>query len=343
MSEISESEESQQMRDYCLELLTEEETFRAESVWLGNEVKINRLEIVRDDLIDDYLNAHLNAGEKYAFETNFLAIPANAEMVAIAKTLRKLIDAKTVAAFDAETASRVAPAVSLGEKMRAVFFPNRAKNVRLVPSLLGGFAVVLAILTVGFFVVSRQFSTADSEIAKTENVDVPVQTSPNFDFTGNQVPPNVNKIASENTNADNLKRENEANNLPKKNSKRESDAVDSKQPSKSAERLPMPPLVQNQTLMGEGSGAGCILQIGKSAKSVSVALLNGEKPTAVEIKLAGEQNPLLILPVKIKSGQKILSVTFPVKELEQGKKYRFTLLGVTRPRSYICEVNKTNP
>lgn len=336
-NKVSESEKQQLMRDYWLGRLSEAEADDCELEWFSRDADALLLESVRDDLIDEFLAEWLSAGEKLLFEKNFLVVPTNLRDVAVVKAYRQTIDKKKVESF---LPPPVASTVTNSSESRKSFWQTLFATSNLA------FAVVALLIVAGTFAVWQSGRKSPAEIAKTENLNSPVPTPPNFDVSDNQNQGNVNNNGSANSNVGNSKRENEAVNSPKKNPQRESDPVKPQQLPKTAKRptVPQQQIVQNQILMGESSGAGCVLQINNSSKSVSVALLNGEKPTAMEIKLAGEQNPLLILPVKIKTGQKILSVTFPVKELEQGKKYRFTLLEGDRRRNLnVCEVNKINP
>ena len=335
MSETTDREEAQQMRDYWLERLPVEEAYQAESLWLDNAEQIARLETAREDLIDDALDGELDAGEQHAFDNIFLAYPANVEAVALAKAFRRLIDRKAVAAFDAEAAASL-PSRSIRERLGGVFGNFRIFN----PALLTGLASLLVFILLGVWLVSRQSDPVNPQIAKMENVNSMIQTPTNTELPDRDqnLPANQpTDIISKN----NSKPTKELKTRPRSTA----EAVERPEPPPvKLERRPSGAVLNpTQILMGEG-GKTCVLQIKNESNTVRLLLLSSEKPTAVEIKLAGEQTPIQTLPVKLKAGQKILNITFAGQNLEAEKEYRFTLLeGDRRLRSTVCRINKLNP
>ncbi|HQU85670.1 MAG TPA: hypothetical protein PKY59_21220 [Pyrinomonadaceae bacterium] len=81
-------EKEQKMKAYWLGELSEAETVSSEIEWFGTDEDAEMLEIVRADLIDDYLAETLNKSERNRFEKYFLL--DNLEDVALAKTSLKL-------------------------------------------------------------------------------------------------------------------------------------------------------------------------------------------------------------------------------------------------------------
>lgn len=72
------------MRDYWLDSLTDNQTGQMETEWFGNDADAELLEIVRSDLIEDYLTNSLDPSELAKFKNHFLI--NNLEEVAIAKS-----------------------------------------------------------------------------------------------------------------------------------------------------------------------------------------------------------------------------------------------------------------
>src|SRR5215213_4635476 len=79
------------MRDYWLNSLTDNQIERLETEWFASDEDAELLEIVRGDLIEDYLTNSLNRAELDRFKTYFLI--NNPEEVAIAKSYLELGDA----------------------------------------------------------------------------------------------------------------------------------------------------------------------------------------------------------------------------------------------------------
>lgn len=82
MNEVNEKETM--MRAYWLGILTYEEIGDAETNWFASDEDAEQLEVVRADLIDDYLAKNLTETEKLHFERNFL--PHNLEDVILEKS-----------------------------------------------------------------------------------------------------------------------------------------------------------------------------------------------------------------------------------------------------------------
>ncbi|HEX8369856.1 MAG TPA: hypothetical protein VF604_15020 [Pyrinomonadaceae bacterium] len=76
------------MRDYWLDALTDNQTERLETEWFGNDEDAELLEIVRSDLIEDYLTNSLSRAELDKFKNHFLI--NNPEEVAIARLYLQL-------------------------------------------------------------------------------------------------------------------------------------------------------------------------------------------------------------------------------------------------------------
>lgn len=76
------------MRDYWLNALSDNQFARLETEWFGSDEDAELLEIVRDDLIEDYLTGNLSGTELNRFRNHFLM--NNLEDVAIAKSYFEL-------------------------------------------------------------------------------------------------------------------------------------------------------------------------------------------------------------------------------------------------------------
>lgn len=87
-------EKEKKMRDYWLNALGDKQAERLETDWFSNDVDSELLEIVRADLIDDYITKNLTDKEYLQFEKHFLA--NNIEDIFLAKSLIDLSLGKVV-------------------------------------------------------------------------------------------------------------------------------------------------------------------------------------------------------------------------------------------------------
>ncbi len=117
MKDLSNKEEL--MRDYWLNSLTDNQLIAFENEWFGNDEDSELLEIIRADLIGDYLGGDLRSDEKNLFEKHFL--PANLDDVLLGKysieLSRQAVEQKKIGFFE-----RIAEAVrGFGRMPRTAF------------------------------------------------------------------------------------------------------------------------------------------------------------------------------------------------------------------------------
>lgn len=75
------------MVKYLLGELSPEQEQRIETAYFADDLFFERLQAVKEKLIDDYLHGNLSAEDLCAFEQNFLASPAQREQVEFAHSL----------------------------------------------------------------------------------------------------------------------------------------------------------------------------------------------------------------------------------------------------------------
>lgn len=189
---ISTSEKEQLMRDYWLGSMSADESEAFENDWFETDADAEILEVVRADLIGDYLSKSLSAGEKHLFEKNFLNVPLNIQDTAIAKNLQKLIDKEKVQNFSKQTSvAGVSARHSNWQKIKNLF--------SLTQWQLTGAISVAAVLLIGIFTVYLIFLRQDSsfnEVAET----IP-QVTPQASLSSNTVKPsNTPESILDNTN-----------------------------------------------------------------------------------------------------------------------------------------------
>ncbi|HEX8250126.1 MAG TPA: hypothetical protein VF599_18275 [Pyrinomonadaceae bacterium] len=173
------------MRDYWLDSLTDNQTERLETEWFGNDEDAELLEIVRSDLIEDYLTNSLSRNELVKFKNHFLI--NNPEEVAIAESYLQL----------SQTPQK--------QVVEAGFFETLSANWRsfikipqiaFAVALLGGLAVFI-----GFY-NSEPVDVAQNELPKFELPDKNQVASNSVapDNKTNAGEDNVNSVISLNNN-----------------------------------------------------------------------------------------------------------------------------------------------
>jgi hypothetical protein len=100
---------------YLLGLATDTECETIETAYLSSEDEYERVAALKDELIDDYLDNQLEAGERQAFEDHFLSAGQHRERLQFVRALRLMLphtstDARPAAA---ERSSWFAPAFGL--------------------------------------------------------------------------------------------------------------------------------------------------------------------------------------------------------------------------------------
>lgn len=136
------------MRDYWLDSLTSNQSEVFETEWFGNDEDAELLEVVRGDLIEDYLTNNLNTQELRNFKNHFLI--NNLQDVALAKSYVEL--------------GQKSPVV---ETAKAGFFETISENWRhlfKIPQI--AFAIVLLVGSV--FLLMRFADFAPVDVAQNE-------------------------------------------------------------------------------------------------------------------------------------------------------------------------------
>jgi hypothetical protein len=150
------------MRDYWLDSLSDNQIERLETEWFASDEDAELLEIVRGDLIEDYLTNNLSRDELERFKSCFLI--NNPEEVAIAKSYLEL----------GETPQKQAAKAGFFETLAANWRSfARMPQIALTAFLLAGLA-----LFIGFY------NSAPTEVARNDSpaFEPPAknQTAPNL-------------------------------------------------------------------------------------------------------------------------------------------------------------------
>lgn len=84
-----------EMVKYLLGGLSPELERRVEELYFADDKLFDRLQAIKEDLIDDYLHGTLSEEDHTLFEQNFLAAPAQRQQVEFARSLMNSISALT--------------------------------------------------------------------------------------------------------------------------------------------------------------------------------------------------------------------------------------------------------
>jgi CHAT domain-containing protein/TolA-binding protein len=93
-----EDKEEKEIRDYLLGALGDEGQERVEKRLLGEDDFFERVLVAEDELVDDYLEGSLPAGEREQFEKHFLIAPERRQKLRFAAALRRHVEANTAPA-----------------------------------------------------------------------------------------------------------------------------------------------------------------------------------------------------------------------------------------------------
>lgn len=157
------------MRDYWLDSLSDNQIEKLEAEWFANDEDAELLEVVRGDLIEDYLTNSLSRAELNKFKNHFLI--NNAEEVAIARSYLELNEP-----FRQKQAAK------------AGFFETLAENWRgfiRIPQI--AFALLLALGGTAL-IVSFYNSAPPVEVAKNETPAESERAGKNQDEVNSAVP-----------------------------------------------------------------------------------------------------------------------------------------------------------
>jgi hypothetical protein len=165
-----------EIRDYLLGVLPEERREKIEQRFFSDDDFHLEVEIVEEELFDDYLQNRLPEPERRLFETHFLASPLRHQRLQFARAFHDKIRSKT------ET--QVTPVVPL---------PARSFTARLYPYALAACLLVMAVLGTMDYQLSRsvreEHDKAASLAQRFKNAGQQVQVLPNSIFQTEQLVP----------------------------------------------------------------------------------------------------------------------------------------------------------
>lgn len=300
------------MRDYWLDALSDNQSARLETEWFGSDEDAELLEIVRNDLIEDYLTDNLKATELNQFKNRFLI--NNLEDVAIAKSYFELGQAAQQEAVQPGFFAALAEA--LRNFMRV---PQLAAAAVL---LLGGSALLI------WFYNSQPVDVARNEPAGLDLANKN-QTAPGV-VSGNET-----NASAGNQNSDpdtEIKNNQKPADAPEKAATAKTKAPNEKFSDKSAARVVQPQIlfltnfrggVKTLKLAGENKTFSLKLDmpgIEKAYRSYEIRIYNSKNELVVRQKLADN------LSLK-KSGAKIEIGNLGKSKFRKNETYKTSLVG----------------
>ena len=276
-------------RQFLLGDVTETERAAIEDAFLADEENLVRLEIVEDELIEDYLHGDLTGAEKSLFESEFLRTAGRRERVA---RMQILID---------ETTARKRVTVSTPEKISwsetvAAFFKNAAWQTAFAASVL------ITLAAFGAWLFNRQ-NVNQPEIVKTEPT---ILQSP-------APVPSPEATAPENTNLPNAN-QNKSNSAPKPS------------PTATPEK-PQPPKERETTLAIfilnpggiRGGAAENRLRVPPQTREIRLRLnLESNNYQSYTARVTTIDGATIYTSPQLKSNRKSLLLQLPIRKLQPG-------------------------
>lgn len=135
------NEEKARLKRYLMGKLGEEDQREIGEGMITDDQYVVQMEILEDELIDDYLSGNLSPEEQYRFETHFLNPPSRQEKLQFAQALRRYVKNETkvgVAACASEARSPVSTQTPKSRPILSLAF-KVAAGVAVV--VLAGFTV----------------------------------------------------------------------------------------------------------------------------------------------------------------------------------------------------------
>ena len=123
--------EQQTIREYLLGQLSSEQQSQFEERLLTDDGIFEELEIIEDELVDEYLSADLTDADRQSFESHFLASPEHREKLNFARAFRKSLTNRVRLPDQAPSPAQPAePRVGedMGTETPAVRAPSRKKS-----------------------------------------------------------------------------------------------------------------------------------------------------------------------------------------------------------------------
>jgi hypothetical protein len=315
-------EKEKMMRDYWLNSLGDNQVERLETEWFGNDEDSELLEIVRADLIDDYVTNNLTKPDSTYFEKYFL--PNNLDDIVLAKTSIEVSTGKFVAT-----------------KKKSIFenFSASVRNFASIPQIAFALLFLACIgLFIGYFI--RFNNNEPQQIARNNEpeIDVANQIQNNSKVNQNIADSdnNVNsaivkdsansKIEPKNANIKPVKETNKPIDTPTKTPIENKATVEIEKPIK-----------QQILLLTTLRGSGKIAILSNSAENV---LLKLEMPgidkayKSYEMRIYDSNgNQILKQPITEnlsdkKSGEKINVPSLKTTNFKKNTAYRTSLVGI---------------
>lgn len=123
--------EQQAIREYLLGQLSSEQLSEFEERLLTDDDVLQELEIVEDEMVDEYLREELTPADRAGFESHFMAAPQHCEKLAFARAFRKSLTNRVGLPGQATSSAQPAePAVgeASGSEASRVRTPGRKKS-----------------------------------------------------------------------------------------------------------------------------------------------------------------------------------------------------------------------
>jgi hypothetical protein len=313
------AEKENLMRDYWLESLSGKQVELLETDWFGNDEDSELLQIVRADLIDDYVTNNLDSVSYSQFEKHFL--PNNLEDIVLAKSLIEISTEK------------------FHEPKKKSFLESIFESVRSFASLpqiaVAALLLICFGLFIGYFIKSS--INEPTQIARNNEPEIEIPNKP-------EIVENTN--VSNKTDANQIVVKNPANKKiePKpSNTKVEKEANKPviAEPKSANENKPVeiekPPIKQQILFLTTIRGSSKMLKLSNSNDNF---LLKIEMPGIdkvykhYEIRIYDANNSLVVnqkvnenLSLK-KSGESITSPNLKTDKFKKNNTYKTALVGI---------------
>jgi hypothetical protein len=325
----------QQMRDYWLEVLPDNEALLVETQWFGNDEESELLEVVKNDLIEDYLFDNLTVNERKYFEKSFLI--NNLDEIALNRILLDISQEKVNS-----IENNVPKFSGFFESIWAFMkMPQVAFLASIVLLLCAGLAYI-------FYNTEPTQIANNTEPATNVSPIIPQETNPQIaDVSNKKVETNVQKtnttnkkVINENTQTESIQNVNNKVEKPIENTKIEPDNKETKK-----EEVKVKP--SQVLLLTSFRGGTKSLKLSDTEKNFDLQLeMPGLDKTyqSYEIRVY-DANQNLVLKQKVnenlaskKSGQRIYVKSVKAANFKKNNTYRISLVGVDEKKE-VKELN----
>lgn len=166
------AEHEPELREYLLGGLMPDDALRVESRLFLEDDYSRMLKAAEDDLVDEYVNGELTAGEREKFELHFLSDPSRRDDVKVARALKRYIAAEAAAEPVGEQARR---GFATPTPTPRPFFPLAAARGRWL-GIAAGVAALLIIPAAAWY-ITRPYPPPP-EVARVRESPTPAPTQP---------------------------------------------------------------------------------------------------------------------------------------------------------------------